>query len=285
MWGVLQTAIVQQNRHDDQHGPFALRDVVRVCILLLGVNAASSTAAHAWDDIVDAPLDRQMARSRNRPVARGAVGVRAALAFAAAQALAAALVLLLLLPRGAAVCALPSAAVCVYYPLAKRHTHLPQLVLGLGMGWGVVTGSAGLAGGPAREAWADAARLALVAACALWTVVYDTIYARIDVAEDLRLGLGSTAVLFRRRTKPFLGWLLGAMGVSLWYCGFVSDMGLCYYLVAVGGSCASIGWMIYQVDLDSTKSCYRWFSRGFWLPALAITVGLGLELAASPMEF
>ncbi|KAK8063017.1 UbiA prenyltransferase [Apiospora hydei] len=295
LYGVLQTAIVRrQNRNhggvvvDDDGGPVPLRDVLRVGLLLLGGSFFYSMAAHTWDDIVDAPLDRLMARTRNRPIARGAVSVRAALVFTSAQALIAAS-FFLVLPRAAARCAILSVAACFYYPWAKRHTHLPQLVLGFCLAWGVMTGSASLGSSYGsnhhegrRSVWEDAARLSLVLACTLWTVIYDTIYAYIDVPEDLRLGLKSTAVLFRHRLKPFLGVMLGGMGLCLAYCGAASGMGLWYFLFAVGGSFVPIGWMIYRVDLSSTISCYRWFSRGFWLPGLAIMVGLGAELLETP---
>ncbi|KAI1391741.1 UbiA prenyltransferase family-domain-containing protein [Hypoxylon trugodes] len=262
-YGVMHTAIV--HRHD-----YRIQDVVYVCILLLGGSFFYSNAAHAWDDIVDVPLDRKMERTKNRPIARGAITTKAAFVFTVAQALMAAS-FLLLLPPAAAMSAVPSVLTATYYPYAKRHTYLPQVVLGFCLAWGVVTGSASLG---LKQPWDSRPRMCLVLACTIWTVIYDTIYAHIDVPEDLRLGLKSTAVLFRHHLKSFLWSLLGCMAVLLHCCGVLSDLGLLYFIIAEGSSIVYIGLMIYRVELNSETSCYRWFSMGFWVPGFAIAFGL-----------
>lgn len=266
IYGVLHTAIAQRD-------VYPVQDVLYACVLLLGGSFFYSMAAHAWDDIVDVPIDRLMERTKNRPIARGALTVQDALMFTAAQALVAGS-FLLFLPPATAFSTIPSIISAAYYPWVKRHSYFPQVVLGFCLAWGVVTGSASL---NVQQPWADASRQCLVLACTIWTVIYDTIYAYIDVPDDLRLGLKSTAVLFRHYMKPFLWSLLGCMGASLHYCGLLSGMGLSYFLFAEGGCLLSIGLMIYGVDLSSTKSCYRCLSMGFWVPAFAITIGLAGE--------
>ncbi|KAI0023367.1 UbiA prenyltransferase family-domain-containing protein [Xylariomycetidae sp. FL0641] len=264
--GVLHTVILNPGSHP-------IDEILWACLLLLGGSFFYSNAAHAWDDIVDVPLDRLMERTKNRPIARGAITMRAALLFTVAQGLAAAS-FLLFLPSSTAPSTLGSILTAAYYPWAKRHTHFPQLVLGFCLAWGVMTGSAALG---VQRPWGDSSRLSLVLACTLWTVVYDTIYAYIDVPDDLKLGVKSTAVLFRNHMKPFLWCTLAGMAISLHCCGRLGGMGHPYFGIAEGGSVLSVGFMIYKVDLSSSKSCYLWFSRGFWMPGIALAVGLMAE--------
>ncbi|KAK8051845.1 UbiA prenyltransferase family [Apiospora rasikravindrae] len=55
----------------------------------------------------------------------------------------------------------------------------------------------------------------LIAACISWTMIYDTIYAWLDLKEDKKLQLGSSAVLFERHLKPALSLLPGIALVCL----------------------------------------------------------------------
>src|SRR5207244_319437 len=126
-----------------------------------------SNSSHAWNDLVDAPVDAQIARTKNRPIPRGAVTPAAAFAFAAAQAACAA-ACLIPLPSDASWAALPAVAVTTYYPHAKRHTDLPQVVLGFCVAWGVVVASAA-AGVP--EPWRDPGTISMVAAVGLWVII------------------------------------------------------------------------------------------------------------------
>lgn len=261
-FGVFHTAIAHR-------GAFKVEDILYVCVLLLGGSLFYSNAAHAWDDLVDAPVDRKMERTKNRPIARGAISTQAAFLFTAAQAFGAAGFLLFLHPAAAA-SAVPSVVAATYYPWAKRHTHFPQAVLGFCLAWGVMVGSASLG---VRRPWEDPSRLCLVLACTLWTMIYDTIYAYQDVPDDMKIGLKSTAVLFRNHMKPFLWTLLVGLAASLHCCGILSGMGPSYFLVAEGGCLLSVGLMIYKVDLSSKASCYKWFSTGFWVPGFSLAFG------------
>ncbi|KAI0007003.1 UbiA prenyltransferase family-domain-containing protein [Xylariaceae sp. FL0662B] len=263
LFGVLHTAITHKDAYPAQ-------DILYVCVLLLGGTVFYSNAAHAWNDIVDAPVDRKIDRTKNRPVARGAITTRAALLFTVVQALGAAS-FLLFLPPATALSTVPSILAATYYPWAKRHTHFPQAVLGFCLAWGIMTGSASLG---IQRPWESWSRMCFVLACTLWTIIYDTIYAYMDVPGDIQLGLKSTAVLFRTHLKPFLRSLLGCMAALLHCCGVLASMGLSYFVIAEGGCVLSLGLMIHRVELDNTKSCYHWFSRGFWAPGFAIVFGL-----------
>lgn len=275
LFGLLHAARRLDLPTHDPHGPLAPGGPARTAVLLLGGSFFFSNAAHAWNDLIDAPIDRQVARSRNRPIPRGAISPRAAFLFTVSQALGAAAFLLVLRPE-TALATVPTIVGTTYYPFSKRHTYFPQVVLGCCLAWGIVVGSA--AAGLERP-WADASTLLLVAASVLWTVIYDTIYAYQDVKDDLRIGVKSIAVWVRTpgQAKALLWCLLLLMGAALVSYAKMEEMSGFFYIVAVSGSLLSMGRMVAYVDLRNEVSCWWWFSAGFWYVGLAITGGLLLE--------
>ena len=91
-----------------------------------------------------------------------------------------------------------SLALVVTYPLMKRVTYWPQLVLGLTFIWGALLGWAAVSGGLDL-----AVVLPLYASGILWTLNYDTLYAHQDKKDDKAVGVKSTALLFGDRTKVY----------------------------------------------------------------------------------
>ncbi|KAL9118843.1 MAG: hypothetical protein Q9187_004600, partial [Circinaria calcarea] len=104
-------------------------------------------AAVAWNDVVDRDLDRQVARCRFRPVARGAVSQTNGVAFAAAHMLIWSLILYHL-PTQCVYYSIPYAILHVLYPLSKRVTDYAPLFLGLTFAWGVFVSGAALGADP-----------------------------------------------------------------------------------------------------------------------------------------
>ena len=100
-------------------------------------------AACSWNDTLDADYDRQVARCRHRPVARGAVSPLAAHLFTLAQS-AVGVAILSQLPRTCRVPAILLTTTMAFYPLCKRVTHYPQVVLGCSLALGQLVGAAGL---------------------------------------------------------------------------------------------------------------------------------------------
>ena len=136
-------------------------------------------------------FDPHVQRTRNRPLAMGDVSTREALILFAALRMVA-LGLLLTLDRQAIVLGFIGAAIAISYPLFKRFTHLPQLVLGIAFSWGIPMAFAAQTGRVPALAWW------LLCANLLWTVAYDTMYAMADRPDDLKIGVKSTAILFGR---------------------------------------------------------------------------------------
>lgn len=77
------------------------------------------------------------------------------------------------LPLPALIATFAILPVAALYPLAKRYTRYPQLVLGLAFNSGVIIG--GLTICPVGLAWGPT--LLMYSSGIVWTLIYDTIYA------------------------------------------------------------------------------------------------------------
>jgi 4-hydroxybenzoate polyprenyltransferase len=219
---------------------------------LFGIGAVAMRGAGCVvNDLTDRELDAQVARTRDRPLASGRLGVPQALAFLALQLLVGALVLLAF--NGVAVAlALASLPLIVIYPLMKRITWWPQAFLGVTFNWGALVGWAAATGELATPA------LLLYTAGFFWTLGYDTIYAHQDKADDALIGIRSTA---RRLGAATPRWLWGFYAVTLGLlaaAGWSAGLGFGFYalLLAVAGHFA---WQIRTLDLDDPRSCLRRF--------------------------
>ncbi|HEX5795711.1 MAG TPA: 4-hydroxybenzoate octaprenyltransferase [Geminicoccaceae bacterium] len=219
---------------------------------LFGIDAVAMRGSGCVvNDLTDRELDARVARTRERPLASGRLGVPQALAFLALQLLVGALVLLAF-NGSAVVLALASLPLIVIYPLMKRITWWPQAFLGITFNWGALVGWAAVTGGLAAPA------LLLYAAGFFWTLGYDTIYAHQDKADDALIGIRSSA---RRLGAATPRWLWGFYGATLALfaaAGWSAGLGFWFYplLLAVAGHFA---WQIRTLDLDDPRSCLRRF--------------------------
>ena len=185
-------------------------------IVWFGLGSIAMRAAGCvWNDIIDRDLDAQVARTRSRPVASGAISVKAALAFAIALSLIGLLVVLQLRPLAQAI-AVASLALVAAYPFMKRITWWPQAWLGLTFNWGALVGYAAITA-------PDAAMLLLYAGGVAWTLGYDTIYALQDIEDDAMAGIKSSArALGPRARAGVAGFYLAAL--LLWAAAFYARL-------------------------------------------------------------
>ena len=169
---------------------------------------AMRSAGCVYNDIVDRDLDRQVERTRLRPVASGRTSVGAAWALTIALCLIGLLVLLQL-DLTAQLAALGSLALVAAYPFMKRITWWPQAWLGLVFSWGA------LVGWPAVTGSLAVAPLWLYAGSIAWVVGYDTLYAIQDKEDDALVGVKSTARRFGDSVPLAVG-ILYALAVGGW---------------------------------------------------------------------
>ena len=193
-------------------------------VLLFALGAVVMRAAGCVvNDMWDRDLDRRVTRTRGRPLASGALSLAEAAGFLALL-LAVGLAVLLALGRLAEALGVFSLLLVALYPLAKRVTWWPQIVLGLTFGWGAPMGYAAAAGR------LDGAAAALYAATILWILGYDTIYAHQDREDDALVGVKSTALLFGARTRPFLAACYAGTLALLVAAGAAAGLSALYFL-------------------------------------------------------
>ena len=178
---------------------------------LLG-SIAMRGAGCVYNDIVDRDLDRQVARTRSRPLASGAVSLKGAWIWLGALCLIGLIVLFQLNPRAAGV-AIASLALVAAYPFMKRITWWPQAWLGLVFSWAALVGWAEAPDMP----WTPG--LLLYAGSIFWVIGYDTIYALQDMEDDALVGVRSSARALGARVKPGVA-IFYALALAFWAAAF-----------------------------------------------------------------
>ena len=220
------------------------------------------------NDFADRDLDPHVARTRDRPLAAGRVSGREALILFGVLCLLAFL-LVLQLNRLTILLSFGAVALAMLYPFTKRVTQLPQVILGAAFGWAIPMAFAAQTGAVPPLAWI------LYAATLLWAVAYDTMYAMVDRADDLRIGVKSTAILFGRYDRLIIGIVqLSVLGL-LYLAGSRADLGLFFHT----GLAVALGLAIYQQllirDRDPAR-CFRAFLNNHWF-GLAVFVGIAAD--------
>ncbi|KAK7042253.1 mitochondrial 4-hydroxybenzoate polyprenyltransferase [Favolaschia claudopus] len=229
----------------------------------LSHSLSSVCAGCVWNDILDRNFDRQVERTKNRPIASGKISVRGAVLFLWAH-----LGIMLWMVRDVNALAWKIALLTMFplaglYPLMKRITYWPQAWLGISMNAGVVMAWAFITGSIPTSA------LALFAGTWAWTIWYDTIYACQDKKDDINAGVKSTALLFGNYIKLVLAFFASIMMGGLILAGILNGHQLPYFMLSVGGGSLYLAVQLYAVDTDSPKSCWAAFHRnGFNLGAL-----------------
>ena len=228
------------------------------------------------NDLWDRNFDPQVARTRLRPIARGAVKPLPALAYAGAQCLAG-LAVLLQFPTQCLWYGIPSLLLVGTYPLAKRVTYYPQVVLGLAFSWGAMMGFPAMGVDLLSDSAARSAAACLYASCVSWTVLYDMIYAHMDIKDDVKAGVKSIALRHERETKPVLAGLMITQISLLAAAGWFAEAGPIFFAGSCVGAFITLGTMIWRVRLNDVRSCWWWFRNGCLLTGGGIGTGLWLE--------
>lgn len=223
------------------------------------------------NDYADRWLDPHVERTKNRPLATGAVRGREALAvFAVLMGVAFALVCTL--NRLTILMSVVGVALAASYPYLKRYTHFPQVYLGMAFGWGIPMAFAAIRGEVPAIAWV------LYAANIVWSTAYDTWYAMVDRDDDLRMGSKSTAILFGRHDLLAQSILYALFFVLLAVVGVMGGLGPAY----AGGLAVAVALVAWEFRIARTReraACFRAFLHNHWV-GLAVFAGLALDLAS-----
>ncbi|PLB34024.1 putative para-hydroxybenzoate-polyprenyltransferase Coq2 [Aspergillus candidus] len=241
-------------------------------------------AGCAINDLWDRNLDPHVERTKFRPIARGAISPENAIVFTGFQLLAG-LGVLLSFPTQCLWYGIPSLLLVATYPLAKRVTYYPQAVLGLTFSWGAIMGFPALGVDLLSNRDALEAAAALYSSCIAWTVLYDMIYAHMDIKDDVAAGIKSIALRHENNTKGVLSALAVAQVTLLGAAGAAVGAGPVFFVGSCGSAILTLGTMIWRVRLKSVENCWWWFKNGCLLTGGGITAGLLLEYIAQITGF
>jgi len=218
------------------------------------------------NDLADQSFDREVDRTKTRPLASGELPRSQALM----------LLFLLLFLSGNLLWFLDpfvlwlapwALLLAILYPFCKRWIQIPQAVLGLAFGWGTIMAWAAVRGQLDGPAWC------LFGATAAWAVAYDTIYAIQDQDDDRRIGVKSSALLFGPFIYLGVGAALSIMLLLLSTAGWLAGIGWPYYATLTGLALFFLA-QIGQLRKPIVPSqAFRMFRTHVWVGA-AVLIGL-----------
>lgn len=219
------------------------------------------------NDIWDRGIDAQVDRTKNRPLAIGALSAKEVTIILGVLMLCG-LVILLTLPATAIIVGLCTVPLIIIYPLMKRVTYFPQVVLGMSFGG---------AGVPIAYATVmhtiDLPAVLLYIGCIFWTLGYDGIYAFMDAEDDAKIGVKSIALFLRDRN--YKAWLMCfyVTFIVLVLCSAL--LSACNFYIWFGG-CAGLlmlMWQIRTLDINSRDNCMiRFKNNGY----VGLVIGVSL---------
>jgi 4-hydroxybenzoate polyprenyltransferase len=228
------------------------------------------SAGCVMNDLADWRFDAEVKRTRDRPLATGAVSRGEACALAAALALAA-FALVLSLNRLTVLLSFAALALAATYPLTKRFIALPQAYLGIAFGFGIPMGYAAVLGDIPPEGWW------LLLANIFWAIAYDTEYAMVDRDDDVRIGIKTAAITFGRYDVAAVMVCYGVTLALLAGIGMQRMLGAVYYL-GLAGAAALMAYHYRLIRARDRDACFKAFNNNNWVGAV-IFAGIFADFA------
>ena len=221
------------------------------------------------NDYADRDFDGHVERTRNRPLATGAVSPGEALALAAGLS-AAAFVLVLPLNTLTILLSVPALLLAGSYPFTKRFFAIPQAYLGIAFGFGIPMAFAAVTGTVPATGWL------MLLANIFWAVAYDSEYAMVDRPDDLKIGIKTSAITFGRHDVLAVMLCYAAAFALLAVVGVLAGLGFAWYLGLVV-ACAIAGYHYTLIRARDRADCFKAFRHNNWVGG-AIFAGLFIDL-------
>ena len=225
-------------------------DLIYLPLFLIGSILVRSSGC-IINDLFDQKLDKKVARTKNRPLANSDVSTTEALILLATL-LCISFGILLSLNATAIYIGVISIFLITLYPLMKRITYYPQTFLGITFNLGCLIGYAAIKNTLSYDV------LTLYIACGFWTMAYDTIYAFMDLKDDKKIGIKSTAILFEHKAFKLI--------ITAFYAAFfilfmfsIRAIFSTYSLIAIVISSIITLWITINLDIYNNKNCMKRF--------------------------
>lgn len=219
---------------------------INLVLFLIGAVLMRS-AGCIINDIADREIDKQVERTKNRPLASGELALWQAVSLLFVLLL---LSLLVAISLGWLVVLWGGLSLfpVAIYPLMKRISWWPQLFLGLVFNWGALMGWVAV-----RET-VELPAILLYIGGICWTLGYDTIYSHQDKIDDAKIGVRSTALRLGDRTKPFVV-VMYSLAILLFALASNSLLCTLALIPAMLHAC----WQVKNLDINSPISARKIF--------------------------
>jgi 4-hydroxybenzoate polyprenyltransferase len=237
------------------------------------------SAGCAINDFADRNFDGHVERTKNRPLATGAIKPWEAVAVAAVLAAFALGIAWIVLNAAVIKLAVVAFLLALVYPFTKRFLAIPQVWLGIAFGFGIPMAFAAvygtIFGANLTVAWV------MLVASAFWTIAYDTEYAMVDIEDDRKLGLKTSALFFGR---------FDVLAIMLCYAALLGIMGWVGwhmkqhwpYFTGLGLAGLVAGYHYFLIRQRDRAKCFRAFLHNHWI-GLIIFVGIALDAWLYPL--
>ena len=231
-------------------------DLYYIPVLFVGSVLARSSGC-VINDFFDRDFDRQVLRTKNRPLANNTISTELALII---------LGLLLLLTMWTLlyftiipiIIGIIAFCMIVIYPLMKRFTYFPQVFLGLTFNLGCLISYAEI-----KDDISVGAFLMYIA-CGFWTFGYDSIYAFMDIKDDKSIGVKSSAIFLK--DKNYKLFILCAYIIFM-VLYVVANLSTNNYLGLIGGAIALfvLFWQVKSLDVTDPANCLIRFKSNVYV--------------------
>jgi 4-hydroxybenzoate polyprenyltransferase len=218
------------------------------------------------NDISDRKFDKQVERTKTRPIASGEISVKLGFFYASTLCLLALLVLLNF-NNLTIIIALGSMPLAFTYPLMKRYTYWPQFFLGITFNYGLILGWVSI-----KESLGIVPFILYFGAI-FWTLGYDTIYGYQDIKDDEIIGLKSTSIKFKNNPYFFLSICYLILFLCITLVGALMRFNFIYFIFLIIPLSHLLFYQIRRLDIDDPTNCLKIFkSNNFF--GLIILVNL-----------
>lgn len=241
---------------------------LKLLVIFVVGTVLTRSAGCIINDICDRNFDQHVERTRTRPLASKQLSLTQAFILLFILAILA-FILVLQLNFLTIVLSFFSAFIASIYPLMKRITHFPQVILGIAFSMSVpMAYSASLNHIPAHA-------YLLFSIAILWPIIYDTAYALTDRADDVKIGIKSTAIFWGNRSKIFIASLQVAFISGFSLLGWQEKLHVVFFVMLF----LSALLFIYQQHLLKQDKPFAAFLNNQWVGAL-IFLGIFFSFSA-----
>ena len=204
------------------------------------------------NDILDRKFDKEVFRTKDRPIASGKISVKLALSYSLILCLIAFLVLINF-NFFTIIIALASMPLAFTYPLMKRFTYWPQLFLGITFNYGLLLGWTSI------NEEINLIPIIFYIGAIFWTLGYDTIYGFQDIEDDEIIGVKSTSIKFKKNPKIFLSLCYFIFILFFIFTGIKLNFNNYYFIGAMIVTFHLFFIQIINFDKENKEKCLKIF--------------------------